>query len=116
MRYKHGSFFNQLMDSSKQPVPQVGDGATLIHWSDREAGTIVKVLSPKRLVWQRDKAIRTDGNKMSDAQSYRYEQDPTAPEVIFTLRSNGRWVQVGDTQNGSSLGIGYRREYHDYGF
>ncbi len=98
-------------------TPQVGDGATSCGWTDRHAGTIIEVLNDKTVVWQRDKAIRTDDNGMSDAQAYRYERDPDGVTMQFSLRKNGRWIARGGTMKGGTiLSIGVRMEYYDYSF
>lgn len=93
-------------------------GATVLYWTDRRAATIVWVSpSGKSLKIRGDKAIRTDSYGMSDAQSYRYEPQPDAPEVEYTLRKDGRWIRKGQPMRGSaSLLIGVRDEYYDYSF
>ena len=101
--------------------PEVGMGATVCMYTDRHAATIVEVKRNAKgvviaVAAQRDKAIRIDGNGMSDAQSYRYEADPDARIVWFTLRTD-RWVAKGQAKkDGTSLAIGHRREYYDYSF
>ena len=45
----HGNFSNQLLATVKPREPQVGDGATLILWSDRQAFTILDVKNPASL-------------------------------------------------------------------
>jgi hypothetical protein len=116
----YGSLLNAIADRSVigAPTPEPGMGATELLWTDRHAGTITWVsANGKRLRWRRDKAIRTDSYGMSDVQSYRYEPDPNAVEVEFTLRKNGRWIQKGSPMRGSgSLMLGTRREYYDYSF
>ena len=113
-----GSFFNNLMQDSKHPTPEVGMGATKLSWTDRTAGTIVAVSnSGKKLTWRQDKATRVDTNGMSDSQTYTYEQKPDSRyDDEYSLRKNGRWVKVGSPMQGSSLGIGHRSEYYDYSF
>lgn len=110
-----GSLINRLAERSKQKQPTVGDGATILMYSDRHAATIIEVGS-KHVVIQEDIAIRTDGHGMSDSQSYDYERCPTAPKDIFTLRKNGRWVRKGESQKGTCLLIGHRDHYYDYSF
>jgi hypothetical protein len=98
--------------------PEVGMGATVLHYTDREAGTITYVHPNGRaLIFQRDKATRTDSNGMSECQSYRYEPDPNGRKLTFTLRANGRWVLAGQgLHKGTRLHIGDRAHYHDYSF
>lgn len=96
----------------------IGTGATIIKYSDRDACTIVKVSkSGKSVTTQVDKATRTDGNGMSESQTYSYEAQPTAACRVYTLRSNGRWVLQGESaRRGTGLAIGFRAKYHDYNF
>lgn len=94
--------------------PDVGDGVTMAGWSDRHAATVIK-RTPKTVTVQQDKATRTDGNGMSDAQSYDYARDPEGATYRFSLRANGTWRKVGDSEKGMRLVAG-RREYYDYSF
>lgn len=113
-----GSLINQLSGNSTSPVPVVGVGATLLHWSDRTAGTVVEV-SPngKRIVVQEDVATRTDKNGMSESQNYTYAPSPNGRKFVYTLRKNGAWVAEGQPlRNGERVGIGYRSQYYDYSF
>jgi len=117
MRSYVGSFYNRLMEQGKNPKPVVGTGVTLPSYTDRYAGTIVEILSDKKIVIQEDKAIRTDNRGMSEDQDYKYERDPSAPKVIFRLRKNGTWVVDGQPMNvGQIACLGYRRAYHDFSF
>ena len=112
-----GSFINNLMQDAITPAPEVGMGATMISWTDRQPATIIEVSkSGKKITIQTDIATRTDDNGMSDAQSYTFEPNPNGYTEEYSLRKNGRWVRVGDDLNGSSLLIGYREEYYDYSF
>jgi hypothetical protein len=112
-----GSIINHLMKNSKQTKPEVGMGVTALYYTDRHAGTIVEVISDKRIVVQEDIATRTDQNGMSESQSYDYTPNPKAARQVVTLRKNGRWVKQGSKmQHGPAFQIGYRNTYHDYGF
>lgn len=98
--------------------PQVGDGATICSYSDRYAGTVISVsASGKKMVVQRDKAIRTDNNGMSDSQQYEYSRDPQGARYEFSLRSNGYWIEVGaPMRQGLLCWVGARRAYYDFSF
>lgn len=120
----YGNLINRLMEESATPEPEVGMGATVCLWSDRNAATITEVIryksGPKagtvRAVKTRPcRAIRTDQNGMSDAQTYRYEEMPNAPETTWTLRKDGRFVKQGETSY-TTLAIGFRDAYYDYSF
>ena len=113
-----GSLINHLMSNSSNPAPTVGMGATICLWSDRHACTVTKVSSNgKTLTVQEDKATRTDGNGMSDDQSYSYEVNPLASEQVFTLRQTGRYVRKGmGMRSGTTLSLGHRNSYYDFSF
>jgi hypothetical protein len=108
-----GSLMNHLMSGTLGAAPPtVGEGCTFLHWTDRSAGTVVKVSPSGKTAWVRaDKAIRTDTHGMSDSQSYRYEAIPDAPLTAVRLGKRG-WR----TSGGTTVAFGYRRAYHDYSF
>lgn len=111
-----GSLMNLLDSRMKSAEPAVGMGATLLMWTDRKAGTIVEVSkNGKEVVFQEDKAIRVDSYGMSDCQEYRYEPDPGAAKVRYSLRKDGSWYAVG-SKRGCPLMLGKRDAYYDYSF
>jgi hypothetical protein len=92
----------------------VGDGATIQHWSDSTAATVVQVsASGKRIVLQEDKATRLDKNGMSESQEYSYEPDTNGTLHFATLRQDGRYRITGSKR---LVSLGIRRKYHDYSF
>lgn len=102
----------------KNDTPVVGMGVTHILHSDRNAWTVIKVISPKRIVIQRDRSFRVDKNGMSDNQSWEFEPDEQGMTRVITLRSDGRWREAGSTK-GSTKGsttylVGSRDEFYDY--
>lgn len=112
-----GSLMNHIDSKTRDTMPAVGMGATILMWSDRHACTIVSVeKNGKRIGVQRDHAKRTDGNGMSDCQSYEFTPNSEAHVEFFTLRKNGNYVREGDSIKGSPLKIGARSEYYDFSF
>ncbi len=119
-----GNLFNHLMTRGSKPeMPSVGDGATVCLWTDRHAATVIAV--EKNIVTvQRDIAVRTDSNGMSDCQDYEYKPDPKGNKQYFRLNmKTGRWVEVVRNSetgrwniNGNGISFGHRSEYHDYSF
>jgi len=117
------SVMNHLYSRSVngQPEPEVGMGATFLHWTDRHAGTII-AWDGKVVTVQRDHAKRIDSNGMSEMQEYEYSPNPKGAVYHFRREkrgmwtevrrnpSTGRWVKVG----GAGLAIGYRRAYYDF--
>lgn len=115
-----GSLVNMMIgQSGKNEEPEVGMGATMLGWTDRNAATIVEVNKTKtRIGVQRDKATRIDDKGMTDSgQEYTFERDPGAHIVYYSLRKNGRWIRVGEPiHSGARVAIGYRDEYYDFSF
>lgn len=88
----------------------IGDGVTLWCWTDRYAYTVTK-RTPKTIVVQRDNAIRTDKNGMSECQDYRYECNLNGSTESFRWSDKKRrWVN-----RSYNLTLG-RHEYYDYSF
>jgi hypothetical protein len=110
----YGSLQSRIMESSKQPVPEVGMGATITMYTDRHACTIIDV-SPfgRRIIVQEDAATRTDTNGMSESQTYSYTPDPKGAVCVFSLRKDGRYVE---RCGSNGLLVGSRRHYHDFSF
>ena len=112
----YGNLINRVMDATKQPTPEVGMGATETMWSDRNAGTITRVVSTTTIEWAEDMVERTDKNGESESQDYTYRRG-YGPVTTFTLRKNGRWVQKGEEmRTGSGLILGTRDQYRDPNF
>lgn len=81
---------NLLMEGTAHVRPEVGMAATVCFHTDRHAGTITQVSKTGgSFIVQRDKAIRTDSNGQSDAQSYTYERDPHGSEYHFRRTARG---------------------------
>ena len=110
---QYGSL-NNMLDARMLPKPdfQVGDGATLLSYSDRHAATIVEINESRtRVVIQMDHAKRVDKNGMSETQVYEYTPNPEAARLVFTLRKDGTFKLSGGLQG---VIIGRREEYRDF--
>lgn len=109
----YGSLNNLLLNRTKSKEDiKIGDGATEILWTDRQAYTVIGISdSCKTIKVQRDKPIRIDSNGMSDMQSYVYQRDYDG--VVYTVRKNknGQWKYKSRV-----FVIGLRDEYYDYSF
>jgi hypothetical protein len=112
------SLMNNIAANSVQPTPAVGMGATELCWTDRHAYTITEVSpSGRRITVRRDHAKRTDSRGMSECQHYDYSPNPQGSTRVVTLRSNGRWVTLGESaKGGTAWHLDRRAEYHDYSF
>lgn len=105
-----GSLVNHVLSGSGT-APKVGDGATILMWTDRHAGTVVKVSpSGKTVTVREDTATRIDSNGMSESQVYEYKPNALGKEWKFRLTKRG-W-------RSGSTGVlfGTRQAYHDYSF
>ena len=110
MKILTGSLTNDIMRASGQPTPKVGDGVTILYWSDRYPATIVDVsMTGKTIKVREDHFKRTDKNGMSESQSYEYSPNPDARERTFRLTKNG-WKELGGSCFLSIIG---RRAYLD---
>lgn len=86
-----GGFFNQLM-SHNSSVPVVGEGATLLFYSDRHAYEVIEVDEKKKMaVIQRYHPTRLDKLGMSDSQDYEYKE--LTEEKITLFYKWGSWKQ-----------------------
>jgi len=86
-----GSFFN-LMMGNNSTLPIVGEGATILHWTDRSAYEVIEVSKDyKDVVIQRYAPKRLDDYGMSDCQSYEYKE--LTSEVRKLRFRNGGWKE-----------------------
>lgn len=97
-------------------VPTVGMGATYSVGSDRYAFTVIRILSPTRIVLQQDNYKRTDNNGLSESQEYEYTPNPDGRVVTVSLRKGDKWVEVGMPKQSSGYWLGKRRTYLDPSF
>lgn len=122
-----GSLQNRLMENTKaREMPKVGDGATILMYTDRHAATVVMVDEKRKIVTvQQDNAKRVDDYGMSDCQEYEYASDPGGAMTNFRLGKDNRWSQVrwNDETNrwnyvpgGNGVIFGVRRKYYDFSF
>lgn len=123
-----GSLVNHFMANEGGAIPAVGDGVTVLLWTDRHATTVIDVdTSGKRpvITVQRDHAKRIDENGMSEAQEYEYTPDPQGIKYTFRFDPKQQcWRQLyrNDKGNlvfaksGCRITVGLRREYHDFTF
>jgi hypothetical protein len=105
-------------------TPTVGCGATVCHYSDRTACTVIRVSPSGKTIWmQEDTAVLDDWKPEFDAggfaghcvnnteQTYKYSPNPDGPVHRASRRKDG-WFR---TTNGEPV-IPGRRHFHDYNF
>lgn len=120
-----GSLVNHIM--SDGPVVQeinVGDGATILMWSDRRPATVVAI-EGNRVTIQEDKSVRVDSNGMSEMQEYEFSRNPNGCKTTFRKNKRGKWEQVrfnsetgrwNKTADSPNISFGRRSKYHDFSF
>lgn len=85
-----GSLVNYLMGNNST-LPVEGQGATILHYTDRSACEVLSVSKDGRtVVLEGYDAIRTDNNGMSDSQDYEYRLNGNQFKIIWR---NGAWRQ-----------------------
>ena len=127
-----GSLINHILSTAKARTPEIGEGATILAWTDRYAGTVIAVETASSgqvviVTIQADDAKRVDSNGMSECQEYEYTRNEKARIWSFRLdarMASPKWVEVhksstgrwNKTGNGTGLVIGRRQKFHDYSF
>lgn len=101
--------------SVKSPAPKVGDGATVFHYTDRSAATVVKVSKSGKTAWiQNDMSKRVDKGGMTDSgQKYEFTRNPNGALLRVSKRRDGQWKLSND---GRKVAFGIRDAYHDFSF
>jgi len=120
-----GSLVNHLYSrqTKGQPNPEIGQGATILLWSDRHAATVVDIID-NIIGVRRDAAKRIDNNGLSESQEYEYTPNLQAGITWFRREKAGKWVEVfvnretnrWNKGGGSGLRLGERQEYRDFSF
>ena len=119
-----GSLVNHVMSMAAPSLPAVGDGATLLSWSDRHPATVIAVFKHGKYDFvqvQMDNYTRTDKNGISESQEYDYTPNPQGSVNTYRLR-NDKWEAVRKNENGryvktgSDTGVifGRRERYYDF--
>jgi hypothetical protein len=87
-----GSLTNYLMGNNSS-VPEIGKGATVLHWTDRHAYEVISVSKDrKKCTIQRYAPERTDNNGMSESQTYDYKK--LTDYTIDLVYRRGGWYTV----------------------
>lgn len=120
-----GSLVNHILSKSASKDPQIGDGATILSWSDRDPATVFFYDQKKKIVGiKEDNYKRIDNNGLSESQEYEYTSDPAGYMRYYKKNKNGGWDRVvlnsGTNRwikSGSDvIVIGRREKYHVFPF
>lgn len=108
-----GSLHNLMANQSVQAyadTPEVGDGATIVRYTDRDAATVVEVLSATRVRIQWDKVEF----EYPHGGAKSIERDPDGKVIEVRRGRDGRWALLG--QRDTTVMFGVRAPYYDYNF
>lgn len=114
---------NSIISQTPQPKVEVGEGATICHWSDRSPATVVEVLRFKSgarkgqvrgVVTQPDSYRLTSGSEQDGSAQYEYSRNPDAPRSTWLYSERyRRFTKQGAGSTGPRLAIGQRDRYYD---
>ena len=125
------SLSNHLLSRAVIGEPEVkaGMGVTFLSWTDRNPGTIFRVMKVGKatiIECRDDDYKRIDKNGMSESQEYEYKIRPNGGKSFFRKNeksgfwervtkneSTGRWNK---SNSGCGIRIGEREKYHDFSF
>ena len=123
-----GSLINNIMSRSVigEPTPEIGMGATMLSWTDRNPATIVSVFNKGKTMYigvNEDDAVRTDNNGISESQTYEFKFNPHVAIRYYRKTAQGTWEgcyinpETGRFVKGcGSVIIGQRGKYWDPSF
>lgn len=120
---KTGSLINNLLAQNSNK-PEVGMGATLLSWTDRDPATVIAWDDKKLVVTvQHDDYQRIDKNGFSESQAYEYTQNDTNPTETFKWTKKG-WVRIvfnketnrWNQRPSGGLYVGRRERFYDFSF
>lgn len=124
-----GSLVNHMYarGTRGQPAPEVGMGATLLLWTDRQAATIIAVETDAQgrtmVTVQEDAAKVIRGSERDGSAEYAYTADPRGATYTFRMEEGKGWRAVTKgargrwkLAEGHGLRIGDRRHYRDPSF
>lgn len=110
----YGSLQNRLEERTRQPMPEVGMGATAMYWSDREAYEVVAVRDARHIT------VRRMGYKCLDwyAGDWEVFPDPNGRTLDLFKTQKGQWRErIGKNGLGDIVFVlGTAREYRDPSF
>ena len=96
-------------------IPEVGEGATLLMWTDRHACTVYEA-DEKHLLIREDHVDRVDKNGMSESQEYVYTPNPDGVLSIFKPKLNKKTGQKTWHSKAGGILLGTRQHYYDFSF
>lgn len=120
-----GSLVNHILSRGCDEEVQVGDPATILHWSDRSPATVVEVFKKGKFTYfvtQEDHAKRIDSNGYGGQQEYEYSRNPDGREQTWKVTPRGAIGVYLNPETGrfvktsGSVSVGRREKYFDPSF
>jgi len=103
----YGNLMNRISEHTTSPVPEVGMGATIYHWSDRTPATVTKVSpSGKTVELTEDRTT-----EWSNDYGVSFAPNPSGVVTTARLTKNGTWKA-----DGNGVSLGKRNAYYDRSF
>ena len=100
MKYSVNILSNLMEQGSIHITPLVGMKCVQNYYTDRRVCTIVDISKSGKKIKVQDNKVTTINFWES---KYQIHDELEGKIVEFTLRKNGRWVRLGDSQNGLGL-------------
>lgn len=91
--------------------PEVGLGVTIPSWTDRDAGTVIEIMSPSRIRVQMDKVHY----EYPSGRATSIERDPEGSIVVAKRVTHGRFKGQWRIY-GQPIMLGVRDPHYDYSF
>ena len=105
----YGSVNNRLLEHVTSPPPSVGDGATLLMYTDRYPATVVKVSPSGKTVWVTEDNV-TKWEPHPSGYGVEFAPNPNGKVLKVTKRRNGTWKT---SPSGEGVRFGSRSAYRD---
>ena len=112
---QYGNLMNHVVvNQTKSPAPQVGEGATEFMWSDRQVWTVIEVSKNGKIVTLQQDDVKAAEGVDFGHQDWVITPNPNGRTVKVSLRKDGRWKAMGS--NHRVFQFGYRHYYYDWSF
>lgn len=114
------------------PEPVVGMGVTILYWTDRHVGTIVKVVSKgsplvvDEIHFTEDTTVadKSKGDLPMGHQDWVHTPNPNGPVMVGKRGRDGKWYIARKTATGrlsvtkdcTPLAVGFKNYNHDWSF
>lgn len=111
---EEGTLKKQLSEMKAMRLPEVGGKVTEYLWSDRNAYTIVKVLTNDKVVIAENK-VADNAKVYENYTEYILPEVHEGSEITISRRKNGLWYKVGSPMANGEVcyALGFWYAYYD---